>query len=223
MANFIRLLDIPYTFLLKHSISATFILISIFFTITKLYAIDIWKGLYSFTEAILCSYLFYFIVVFIPQKRRTKHIKKIVLIAYDDFKEEIISHLVQMSDQHIDNIKNLFEPSVFRQHFPKEKWYQVANSLYDNQKFAHTWRLKSQFLRNKIIFLLNAVEHNDSQSFSSLKIFCWNLQELESINLTYDYESQKQLMQFFWQIFAGWNFIKGYLKYDYIKTTICKL
>lgn len=65
-------------------------------------------------------------------------------------------------------------------------------------------------------------EYKDHQSYAILKRFTRRLYEVRELDLQ-DYDSQKSLMNFFAQVFQGYDWHKGCRNFDIIERAIRKL
>lgn len=172
---------------------------------------------------VIVSFIFYYIVVYFPNKKRESIIKKYYKKRIDSFKVESIEILLSTLNEGFyidDNIKreNLLIVGNFRSFFKEktspttERWDDVANGLEKNKEkvFEIIGQLKT--LEEESRFILNKLEINDDRVYYFLK-------EVSKITHNYkeyneDGDDLKSIMSLLWQIFAGWDWISGYSEKD---------
>lgn len=185
----------------------------------------------NFLIGFIISCFFYFLVVYLPDRRRRNIIKLNFTKMYENIKRDILHQIIFASQKegikniHADftTIETLMTIEGFKKVFSggreaNEGWYAFVNSIKTNQSESKKIISNLNFLSNQINFILAHYVILDKQLFSSLKNLELNIFQLNSLDL--DCDDIKILSRFLWQMFTGWNFANGYSGYDPIKRII---
>lgn len=201
-----------------------FILIIIYMSLYDFSLISFRVTIKKVIKTTLVAYPLYFLVTYIPDQRELLQRKKVTLEAYLDFKEEIITYFLFMTEGSacVNLIKKLCDPVEFEKFFSKDKWYKIHNSLRIKYEFQRVWKAEAHILKEELL-ALTSCKFSNPQSHQILKRFIRSLSRYADINLN-DYDSQKSFMNFVAQLFCEWSFIDGSCRnFDLIKLSIKNL
>lgn len=171
----------------------------------------------SILLGIFVSWIFYILVVYLPAKRKRRIIKRTFQNHYKSFKKNLIETFLQQINKSGVNGSELLNLKEFKKFF-KEKdneednWDKVLNNLEEDKYFREGVLIEMNILRQEILFILNNIEINDTKAYEFLKKLSFNLYRNQNINPNTD--DIKKLSHFLWEVFTGWNPIKGYSEKD---------
>ena len=197
-----------------------------------------WSDFYTIVMSLLIggivSFLFYFLVIFIPESRKKKIIKNNLIKFYRDAKENILYQIVFASkrggrdDLNADSqtIEGLMTVEGFKATFEggresHEGYYAASNIIQEGGIEYREIILNLHLLSRQIEYVLHNYSMADQELFDFFKRLEKLLIRLEKIGPGYDEE--KQLSGFIWTIFAGFNFIDGFIGYDIVENMIKKI
>ena len=176
----------------------------------------------------LLAIVFWWITGPIAEKRRTKIIKGVALVAYLDFKKKLIRELLYLvklycGESQLDELMNVVKfKEVFRGENEKSAWYDVANAMEnDFPKWIRFFKNQSFLLREELSLLLIRIDSTNPRALTTLHTLRRRLYDIE--NEEADCGGVKSIMSFFWQLLAGWSFIEGYYDYDTVERAITDL
>ncbi len=105
---------------------------------------------------------------------------------------------------------------AFRDYFKQDvggrttRWHEVANKMTDYYLDVTLSRMET--LRQEIAFVMHNTDIDDEKVMAFLKRLSNAM--LMQRNATRDYDAIKSFLGFFWQLFAGWDFVEGYRARD---------
>ena len=213
------------------------------------YAAAIWLSYSGFTDALstndrtlflegkallgafFSSFIFYFLVVFLPAARRKKVLRENCRKMYRATKGQILYDILSASqkggksdiDATSDLVDALMEPQAFKKMFEgrregSEGFYAFSNHIQSNETDLRSLVFKFKLVARQLEFLLNNYEMRDQEQFGSLKRIEEGLFELDTLHAGHD--EGKVLDRMIWAVFAGWSFVDGYRGYDIIEKAI---
>lgn len=179
----------------------------------------------------LVSFLFYFLVVHIPEQRKKSLIKANLLKTYLGIKKDILWSVVHASRKggrkdltpSFDAIDRLMTPQEFKRTFENgtqgdEGFYAFENQMTDDTHEFRQIVLSLTMLSTQVEFVLNNYSLEDQESFDLFKRLELILMALR-VNGP-GYEESKPLCRFIWEIYAGWNWLEGDIGHDRIQKAI---
>jgi len=183
--------------------------------------------IFNISIGIFVSIFFYFIVVWFPDRRKKKLLKKNLNKHYLYFKENCLHLFCHAMNEECNTslISKLMLQNEFKIFFKtkisdsQERWDSVLNGL-DNQ-LLYELLGELELLKNEIEFINNNITIDDEDVFIFMKNISINIYRLRDINLEND--DIKVLSRFLWQLFSGWSFIDGYKKDDIVQVMISKI
>jgi hypothetical protein len=182
------------------------------------------KTIYDLAVASVVSLIFYGLVVRLPDYRRRQRIKRSLADRYRRFKEDCISVMLGVADGSYegDLPETLVDQEKFRVYFKEkvsasqERWHAFLNNL-DEGNLRELITLLEIF-RDEIVFVLGSTDIPDDEPFEFLKRLSAAIRSMRDTKLGYD--ETKLFARFLWEVYAGWDWTKGYSKGDIIKEMI---
>lgn len=173
---------------------------------------------YDVATACFVTLIFYFLVVWLPERLKRERMKKVFAARYASFKIDCIAIFLGLADGSYDADlpKQLLNQAQFRKYFHGERWYSVANGLQGFPLDELITRM--EIFRDDTLFVLNNTDIGNDTSFEFFQRLSAAIYERKKVNP--DYDGIKSLCRFLWEIFSGWNFIDGYPKRDVIEEMI---
>jgi hypothetical protein len=126
----------------------------------------------------------------------------------------------------LDFVESILPQERFREHFKQpsvdvhgDKWHDVQNHVTAEQ--LEVLAVITTILRDDIAYVLNNAEVSDHVAFEMLQRLSKAISHRNFIST--DYDDQKYLFRFYWEIMAGWDVVKGYLDHDPLEEIIQKI
>jgi hypothetical protein len=189
----------------------------------------LWVDVRSLANSILinllAAYLFFLLIVHLPTIRERQIIRNNLRTRYRDFKTAVIGHLLSIASGSYpaELVAKLCDIKEFRNYFKEDnsaRWYSIANSLNSNESQVVEILVELEILRDEISFVLNKVEIHNEQLLAFFRIFSSTMYREER---RHPEDDVKSLMQFMWQLFAGWSWMEGYAEKDVVQILIDKI
>ena len=179
------------------------------------------KLFYDFSAGCVITVVFFWILVRLPEHRKRERIKKSFRQQYRVFKLACIENFLAVADGSFDSRQTemLLSIEEFRRYFKegvgygKVRWDEVANKMTPYYLDVTLSRMES--LRQEISFVIHNTDVSDAETFEFLKRLSQAM--LMQRNATLDYDSIKSFLGFFWNLFAGWDWIEGYRARDIVE------
>jgi hypothetical protein len=174
---------------------------------------------------LLAAYLFFLLIVHLPSFRQREVMRNNLRTRYMDFKTAIIGHFLAIADGSYASglVAKLCDIKEFRNYYKEDnsaRWYSIANSLNRNRFQVDEILVELAILQAEVSFVLNKVEIHDERVLAFFKSLSSTMYRLEHRDSDDDVKS---LMQFMWQLFAGWSWVNGYAEEDVVQTLIEKI
>ena len=183
---------------------------------------------YSLAVGIVASYIFYLLVVYVPEFRRRRIITRAFVERFKLFRLNCINNFLILSNsQEYKDRENLLVHEEFKRYFrnnnkfSKNRWYEVANGLQDKQYYLDEIIYELQMFNKEIKFVRNSIYLHDVEVFEFLNQLSQAIHRLERVQPEYD--SIKSFSRDLWSIFTGWSWAEGYKNADYIERMILKV
>jgi hypothetical protein len=183
-----------------------------------------YKVFYDLGIGALVSLAFYYLVVRLPDYQRRQRLKRSLELHYRAFRLNCIEIMLLVTDGELGSVEPeaLLDPEKFREYFKqrvtpdKERWHEFFNNLTEFY-IGQLQTLMEQF-RDELIFVLNNTDIPKDEPFEFLKRLSAAISSMKSV--TPGYDETKPLDRFLWNVFAGWDWVKGYRKEDIIQKMI---
>lgn len=176
----------------------------------------------------LVSLLFWFLVVYLPDRQRRKVLRNSLTRSYQSFKEDIVQTLVWASGEMRDTsfVEELASDHVkFRQFFDengKSRWYAALNGLQGNDERLGEIALALELLSTETSYVLSSLPIQDERVHTFLKLLTENIRRLRRYEDD-RYDQVKYLGNFIWSILARWSIVEGQLQEDAMQSVIDRL
>lgn len=182
----------------------------------------------------LVSFLFYYIVVYLPESRKKAIIKSNLREMYRSIKKEILWAIIHASIKggrndlvpNSDFVESLTSPDAFRKAFQDgresdEGFYAFENQMSDETAEFYEIVKCLTMLSKQVEFVLHNYNIEDQKVFDFFKRLELLMMRLPTNGAGYD--ESKPLCGFIWEVYAGWSLVDGYVGYDPIEKMISDL
>jgi hypothetical protein len=182
---------------------------------------------FKLSAGILVSIFFWFIVVYVPERKRKKILKHNLAVHYQNFKEDTIQILLLASGSTHDSKKpkELCDYRKFKDFFlenKNEKWYAALNGLQANEGYLNDILVEIEILTNEVAYVLNNVRMEEEKVYSFFKRLSANVCRLKNSSVFKD-DPVKHLGTFLFGILARWSIIEGQKEEDVIQLMIDRI
>ena len=200
---------------------------------------ECWAAFYNISSSFLIggliSFLFYFLVVYIPERKKRRIIKINLKQQYANVKEAILHQIIYASQKGgrtdlmiVDSrtIKRLLTIDGFREVFEggkegHEGFYAFRN--YISQGDVPEYReiiINLQVLSKEIDYVLHNYPIKDEKIFGFFKHLQGLLIRLENRSTGLYQDEEEMLSSFIWPVFSGYSIIEGDMGYDFVEKMI---
>ena len=182
----------------------------------------------------LVSFFFYWLVVYLPDKRRRHIIRSHFSQYYTAIKKDILYQVVFASQKggrddlqaDTETISNLMTVEGFKDTFARgrmggEGFYAFQNQMSDETFEFRAIVMNIELLAKQIEFVLQNYVIDDENVFTFFKGLEGMLFSLKNSDAGYD--ASKPLCRFVYQMYSGWSPVDGYLGYDAIEKMISEI
>lgn len=198
-----------------------------------------WTAFYDISSSFLIggliSFLFYFLVVHIPERKKRRITKVNLKQQYANVKEAILHEIVSASrkggrtDLVIEGkytVKRLLTTDGFREAFERGKqgdegFYAFRNYMSNGDVPEYREIIVNlKVLSKQIDYVLHNYPIKDEKIFNFFKWLEGFLIRLENRSTGYHQDEERLLSSFIWPVFSGYSIIEGDLGYDFIEKMI---
>ncbi len=185
----------------------------------------------TFLSGGLISFIFYFLVVAVPEYRKKRIVKRNIQNIYTNVKYDIAYQIIFASQKGGRNdlqadrntIEKVLTVSGFRELFENgresdEGFYAFRNYMSDDVPEFREIIINLEQISKQIEFILHNYPISDPDAFDFFKYL-----ELTLLRISKKgpgYEEEKELSNFIWRVFGGSNWIEGPRDYDPIQRMI---
>ena len=194
-----------------------------------------WDDFYTVTSPFLIggliSFLFYFLVVHVPERKKSKIIKSNLKSVYAGIKKDILYQVIFASQKggrrdlqaDSETISRLLTIGGFKEAFEggreaDEGFYAFENHISEDTPEFRNIILNLQILSKQIDYVLHNYSILDEEVFGFFKRLEVYLMRIQNLDANYD--DAKTLSAFIWEIFTGWSIVSGYGDHDIIEKMI---
>lgn len=198
-----------------------------------------WTAFYDISSSFLIggliSFLFYFLVIHIPERKKRRIIKVNLKQQYANVKEAILHEIISASRKggrtdlkrvDSDTIKRLLTTDGFREAFEggeegDEGFYAFQN--YMSKEDVPEYReiiINLQVLSKEIDYVLHNCPIKDEKIFGFFKRLQGLLILLENRSIGLYQDEEERLSGFIWEVFSGYSGIEGDRGYDIVEKMI---
>lgn len=203
-------------------------LVCIFFIVTMQH-----HYVYDLSIGFFTSIFMYYLVVWLPDYRKRKRLRRNLEEAYRHFKEDSISIYLSCLGQGATSsecMAALSEPTGFKDYFngqytpDQNRWHAVTNALEQSIEdesqnvYFNDLVVALEIFMHEIRFTLSAIDIHDEKVFRFLKYMEQTIYLYKNCNkIWYNF---KPTMRFLWSLHTNYDFANGYLETDPIKEII---
>lgn len=182
------------------------------------------KLLYDFAAGCVITIVFFWLLVRWPEHRKRMRIRKSFRTQYRAFKLACIENFLAVADGGFDGTlpEKLLPIEQFRAYFKqdvgngKTRWDEVANKM--SPYYLEVTLSRMEILRQEILFVMHNTDISEGEVFELLKRISQAM--LMQRNASIDYDSINSFLSFFWNLFAGWDWVQGYRARDIVEEMI---
>lgn len=169
----------------------------------------------------------FYLLVRLPEYERKNRVKRHLQFSYGSFKRSVVQIFLGaiQGGYSSETVDRLMDQKAFRDFFKEpyvpgqEKWHGVANKM--NDFLLRQIVLETEVLFNEFQYALSVIDIKDPEVYSFMKRMSVALYRAK--NWSTDYDGIKEVLTFFWHIFAGWDWVDGYAEREYIPDMISKM
>lgn len=178
--------------------------------------------LHTLSVGFVGSCIFYFFVVYVPERQKRKRVRDGLREQYRSLKLDIIHLLLRMSDSEFypyRDRENLLDQQEFRRFFKcrvspnMDKWHAVVNGFLNNEDYLREVLYSLRMLNEEIRRAMTVIDIDDEEVTGYLVHYSQVLSRMDMIQN--DYEDIKLLCRdLLWPLYTGFSFTGGYPKSD---------
>lgn len=179
----------------------------------------------------LVSFIFYFVVVYIPRYLYKENLKKVFLDYYDQFKEDILRevlHLTEFDGDVKEKINSLKDTGNFIAFYkePRKDGQNNLHVLMNNilkEDYKHSLKIivtQISELQREVDFIVRSVGVGNSDLLKKFRNLDRALQDGRyTENLDWNWEDDRRFVGALYELLSGWSIADG-AHGDFIKTWI---
>ncbi len=195
-----------------------------------LFVIKNTSPLYGVIQSYFAGFLFFIVVVVIPELRRKNAVHSFMVNRYKDFRLDLINIFLQAAGvwEH-GRAEELLRPEKFKAFFSTKKdgckvelLYLAESGIDDSPSLLNDIEVAFKHFSNEIEFAMFKVVSDDTRMYEELNFLRRRLYNLFNLSC-YKADPSKYLGQFFWDTLGWWNEIYGDRPSDWIADSIEKL
>ena len=184
---------------------------------------------HGLSAGLFSSSIFYFCVVYIPGRQKSRRVKIRLQKQYRSIKLDIIDlFLILSNSQFYPDRENLLHQQEFKRFFEcavspdMNRWHAVANGLQRNEYHFHEVLYYLRMLNEEIRHAMTAIDIDDEEVTGYLKNCSQLLSRMDIIQ--HDHDDIKLLCRnLLWPLFTGYSFVDGYPDTDVIQDMIDRI
>ena len=182
---------------------------------------------YDLSVGFVVSYIFFVLVVVIPERRASRRVARLLSGHFRTFKLICIEiYLSAIGDSWDSELpEQLLKPEAFRDYFSarhsesQNRWHAVHNGLYEYG--VPELILECELLAREIEYTLVKLDIEDEEVASFLNHLSRSLLRLRNSEPSYD--DVKRLLNFLYPIHSHWSWLDGYVGRDPVGEMIARL
>ncbi|MER8591810.1 hypothetical protein NKH33_09425 [Mesorhizobium sp. M1182] len=184
-----------------------------------------WNKLaYDTGVGVFLSLVFYWLLVRVPEMQKRKRLKKSLTTQYRMFKQDCLATMVGVTVGafKMETVHQLMGQNEFRAFFnaqatqDQNRWDAFQNKIQPHN--VSDLMIAMEVFRDEIGYVLNNVDIESDEAFD---FFQRLLGAIHSVGRsTVDLDDGDRLSGFLWQMFSGWDPVKGYRDHDIVARMI---
>ena len=183
---------------------------------------------HSLSAGLFSSSIFYFFVIYIPERQKRKRVRTRLQKQYRSIKLDIIDLLLMLSNsQFYRDRENLLDQQEFKRFFKcavspgMNRWHAVANGLQQNEYHLREVLYYLRMLNEEIRHAMTAIDIDDEEVAGYLKSCSQLLSRMDMIQTDYD-DIKLLCRNVLWSLYTGYN-AKGYPGTDVMQDMIDRI
>ena len=183
--------------------------------------------LFSLFVGYLVSFIFWLMVIFLPEYQRRRILRENLSKQYQHFRLSVVGILLNASVgwYSLDQAERLTDYNAFKDFFGAnhdEMWYAALNGLQSNDEYLNELLVEIEILSDGVSYILNNVTISDRTVFEFFIRFSGHVYQLKHSPIYTD-DHVKYLGRFIWGILAQWSFIDGQRQDDIVQKMISQI
>lgn len=183
--------------------------------------------LFSLCVGYLVSFIFWLMVVVLPENKRRRILRENLSRQYQHFRHDVVGILLNASGRldRLDEAERLTDYKAFKEFFGannNEMWVAALSELQLNDEYVNELLVQIQILSDEMSYVLNNISINDRAVFEFFKNLSVHVYKLKN-SPTYTEDHVKHLSNFVWEILAQWSFITGQRQDDIVQKMISQI
>ena len=182
---------------------------------------------FSLSVGSAVSILFYFLIVWYPERRKRYILRNSLREYYHRFRLSTIGILLLSCNKVCEYslVKKLNDPEEFKKYFTEDvtgtggRMYDVMNNF--DEHHLQDLRIELEMLRDELAYIISQVDISEPKILDFFKNLSKYVYRME--HLTLEYDDIKSLSNFLWQMFANADFATGGSDEDIIEVMIDKI
>lgn len=150
----------------------------------------------NLSSGYVISVIFYFLVVYLPERAKCRRIRAHALKIYESFRKAAIRQILFASGQpgSLDEVRRLMDPKNFDDYWSfnkeesRQRYYDFLNGL--NEYHAGRIALELEILRDEIQYVISNVDVEDENAFAFMKNLSVYAYEMSKTGASYDEQKQ---------------------------------
>lgn len=184
--------------------------------------------LHALSVGFFGSSIFYFFVVYIPERSKRKRVRIRLQYQYRTIKLDCIELMLMLSNSQPYRCREkLLDLKEFRKFFNelvephKPRWYAFASGLEENEYHLRELLYYLRMLNDEIRDAMTTIDIHDEEVIRFMKNCSHVLSRLDMIQP--DYDDIKLLCRNLWSLFTGFDHVTGQRETDIIQDMIDKI
>lgn len=183
---------------------------------------------FNLSVGYLVSLMFWFMVVFLPERKQHAAIKENLSKEYEAFKIDLIELLLNArgTPYDADLPKRLLDHVRFKEYFyanEREQLYAVMNGLEKNKHVLDDIALVLTMLKEEVAYAVSRMPVRNAEVHVFFRRFCIEVQRQTSGSILQSDERVKYTTSFVWALLARWDMVSGQRRDDIVQEMIDRL
>ena len=195
-----------------------------------MFTIDNTSPLYGVLQSYFAGFIFWMLVVVIPEFRRKNAVYSFMVNRYREFRISLIDNFLQAAGVwEYGRAEKLLEPEKFKAFFGQKRDCHKVDLIYVAEggidgcpAFLEDIKVSFKHFSDEIDFAMNKIVSDDIRIYEELNFLKRRLYDLFHL-ACYNGDPSKYIGQFFWNTLGWWNEIYGDRPSDWIADSIEKL
>jgi hypothetical protein len=186
------------------------------------------ETIFNLSAGAVSAIVMFYLLVRVPAHEQKVRIRSHLLQGYLQYKQEVIYIFLGILHGIIEPelAERLMNAPDFKDYFKAPSGVQGQDRTHyimNNIEEHHLKRIKleSEVLHGELQYALTRIDVQDSELHAFTRRITKSLLRTKNWDLSYD--GVEDVLGFYWQLFAGWSFVSGYLGSDPLEARIRRL